>query len=471
MKELFKSRHFKGGLNAVLLSIAVIGIIILLNLLLSKYSYKIDTTQEKVFKLSEQTINVLSGLDKSGKTLNVYLFTTENEFLDLKTKNMIFGLIKQYEKTSNKFLLKTLDIERNPQIARNYGVTDPYDVVFEIDQRTKTVSLPDMFEGEAFNAEQAFTSAINNILNENPSVVYFIQGHKEASLDTMTILKRNIEKEGYIIKTVNLALEGNVPTDASMLIDIGAKEEFAQKEINILKAYFEQGGRAIFLMRTLPESPQIKSVKELLKPYNVNVNDDIAIDPSRNFVGMQNLVIPEYQQNQIVSKLKEISQYYMVIPDSRSISIIDEGNAVKVEPLLESSSNAWGETNIGQYKSEKPKLNTNDNKGPVIYGAYITKELEDSSLFKMVVLGSDLFVLDGVLQSTRSMANIDFMLNSMVALNDKEQTISIRPKPLNIKTLVLKHNQQAVLYYTLIFLLPLTVIVAGIIIWFKRRHL
>lgn len=470
------NKRLKYGLNATILTIIVIGIVVLLNILLSKYSYRKDITENRTYQLSEDTKSVLQRLDSSGKIINVYLFKSGNvmyeNVIDLRNINLIERILKQYDIASKNLKLNIVDIEKNPSIARKYNVNFAYDVAFECDGRTKVISYVDTYDGTSFNGEQAYTSAIIYVMNENPSVVYFIQGHKEVNIDRdMQYLKRQIERQGYVIKTLNIALEGKIPDDASMIIDVGAKSEFAQKEIDVLKQYLDNGGKAIFLTPSFNEDATINSLNKMFNSYGININDDIVIDSSRNFLGIKNLIIPIYKSHEIVNKLNEQNQYYMVIPDPRSISVSKNINNINVVSLLETSPNSWGETNITQYENNQVKLDNTDNKGPLTLAVYATKTVPKNKQMELVVLGNYMFVLDAVYDNTRSGANIDFILNSMGVLSPKQQLVTIKPKPLDIKYIILPSNERKILFFTLVLLIPAAVLLTGLIVWLRRRHL
>lgn len=475
LKNIFKDKKFKHGINAAILTISIIGIIILINILLSRYSFRKDITADKRFELSEQTKSVLNNLDKSGKTVDVTLFTSLNydQYLDLKHKDTIERLLNQYERVTGKFRLKLVDMDRNPAVAEKYGAELPYEVAFDIEGRSKLVSLRDMFEGTDLNAEQAFTSAMIYIMNETPSVVYFIQGHKEMSIDKeLTYIQKYIQREGYLIKTLNIGAQGAIPEDASLLIGIGASIDYAQKEIEILRNYLDNGGRAMFMMSSFYSEPEISAINNMFKTYGIEVNNDTIIDPTKNknFAGIEDMILPEYQSHEIVDQLKNQNEYYMVVPSSRSINIID-GTTSKAESLIKSSADSWGETSIEQYNNQTPAFDSGDKKGPLNVAVYVTKPGVLEKEMRLVVLGNSLLLTNEFFNSIPAVANVDFVLNSMAVLSDNKQFVTIRPKPMEEKTLILPANKQRFWLITLVIVLPLLILTTGMIIWLKRRHL
>lgn len=475
MRNIFKSDAFKSGLNATILTLAVVGIVILLNIILYKHSFKFDVTENKTFELSQQTIDVLNRLDSSNSPIEATLFTSQNyaEILDYKQKDSIDRLIKQYDKLSKNLNLKVIDMDKNPTLARKYAIEFPYEVAFVKGDRIKVAGLRDIFETGEFAGEKVFTSAIMSITNENPIVAYVIQGHKELDLSkTVSYLKAYMGREGYVIDTINIGAEGRVPDDADLLVDIGASTEFSPKEADIIRAYLNNGGKALFLVSSYALEPQIANLNNMFKYFGIAVNNDIAIDPAKNKnLGVQDMIIPSYGADSIVEKLKEQKDYYMAIPGGRSISIQKDVKNIKIEPILISSTESWGETNLGQYKNNIFKKEVNDNPGPLNLAILATKTTADNKEMKLVVVGNDIFISDKVLNDTQAAANIDFVLNSMAVISNNNQLTTIRPKQLSEKTLKLPTNKQNVLLLILIIIIPLIVFIVGIVLWLKRRHL
>ncbi|MDP4267647.1 MAG: Gldg family protein [Bacteroidota bacterium] len=476
MKKFFGDKKFKFGLNATTITILIIGLIVLLNIVLYRYSFKKDFTANKTYEISQQTKDILKNLDNSGKKVDMLLFTSANysNYIDYKQKDLIEQLAQQYDKASSSLTLQRIDIDKNPAIAEKYAVAYPYEIAFTMGDRSKLVGLSDMFSDEGFAGEQSMTSALNYVLNEKPSVLYILQGHKEKNLETdITALKAYMQREGYTIKTHSLTAQGKIPDDASAVIDIGASTEFSATEIGLLKDYLNGGGKALFLMNSYFDQPQISALSDMLKGYGISVNNDIAFDPAanRSVGGSQDIVIPEYQDNPVVAKLKDIKYYFMVVPASRSIDVLPDVKDTTVESLLKTSDESWGETNINDYNNQKAAFDAADKKGPLNVAVVASKTIAPDKEMKIIVSGSDLIISDKFLQITNCQPNMDFVLNSLAELTNNKQLISIRPKPYDQKQLTLPTTTQKVMFIVFVILLPGIVFIIGFIIWLRRRHL
>ena len=137
---------------------------------------------------------------------------------------------------------------------------------------------------------------------------------------------------------------------------------------------------------------------------------------------------------------------------------------VTVEELFSSNERSWGETNL---KSGDAKFDENvDMKGPVPLAAAVTKNLSDNKKTRMVVIGDSDFASNGFFGSQ---GNGNLFLNTVTWLAQDENFISIRPKNPEDRRLTMTEAQGRLVSYVSVLLLPLSILVAGVSVWMKRR--
>lgn len=108
------------GTNAVIFSVAVIGIFIILTLFLNSIgTFQVDLTKNKQYTLSDQTITTLQGLDQNVEAL-VFLNSQDAEVYTRE----VTDLLAEYHKVNSKLEVKTYDLLTNPTLAKQYGVTE-----------------------------------------------------------------------------------------------------------------------------------------------------------------------------------------------------------------------------------------------------------------------------------------------------------------------------------------------------------
>ncbi|MBT3275439.1 MAG: ABC transporter, partial [Spirochaetales bacterium] len=114
-----------------------------------------------------------------------------------------------------------------------------------------------------------------------------------------------------------------------------------------------------------------------------------------------------------------------------------------------------------------------DKKGPVDIAVAITKrkmDMNEPEGHRIVVAGNAGFV--GPIPPFGTLKpNVDFFMNTLSWLNKRDDSISVRSK--SLFTFPLRISGQMQLIYAAIFviLLPLGILITGLVIWLRRRHL
>ena len=145
-----------------------------------------------------------------------------------------------------RFVDPRWDIGAADRLVRR-GV-DRESIVFEKGRRMAVVPV-----GESGCGERLCASAIRSIsvLMRRRSV-YWTAGHGESSFldyDTfgMSDIARDLSREGFQNKRLDLASEQQIPGDCALILIAGAKEDFSRAEAGRLDAYLREGGRLLVL--------------------------------------------------------------------------------------------------------------------------------------------------------------------------------------------------------------------------------
>jgi len=107
--------------------------------------------------------------------------------------------------------------------------------------------------------------------------------------------------------------------------------------------------------------------------------------------------------------------------------------------------------------------------------AIVMKTISEEKKSKLIIYANELFAMDMPVQingyqmyTVNLYNNEDLILNSLAYLNEREDTITIRKDYQNVNYTVTE--QQNIIIMTIIFVLPVVIIIAGIIIWQIRRR-
>jgi ABC-2 type transport system permease protein len=139
-------------------------------------------------------------------------------------------------------------------------------LVFEKGRRLVSIAFSDGCD------ERACATAVRRLTAPSQRrAVCWTYGHGESGFDVygpwgMSDIARELVREGYVNKSVDLAADGGIPPDCALIVVAGAKTDFSRVEIGRLDAYLKQGGRLLALM----SSPESGGVSRLLPTWGVH---------------------------------------------------------------------------------------------------------------------------------------------------------------------------------------------------------
>lgn len=473
VKETGKKRSTVARANLTLVAVAMLGIVCGLNYVVSRHPVRFDLTSSKVFTLSSQTQELLKKLTQE---VNVtFLTSSKRSSAEIQRAQQ---LLEEYSKISTKFKLKVVDVDKNPSEAKRLNIHEYNTVVFESGPNRKDVLQRDyvtyaMGQGRQptpkFQGEGAFTSALVKMGDTTRLTFYLTEGHGEKDFnnpqqDGMNNFKDMLEKENYTINPLNLPKTGKIPDDAAVVAVIGPTKSFQASEVALLQTYLKKGGKMILCVDPLANA----GLDALLRDYGVKLDNDIVVDPvSHNFMDARE-VIPQYSYHAIVEKLTE-GKIASIIPFARSLQKVDPVlKGVTQTPFLQTTDKGWGVTNFKQKRLEfHPGV---DLKGPVILAMaceWAAPETPDKKT-RLVVIGSSSFLSN---QYLPAVGNLDVGLNSFSWAAVEENKISIHPKEDENRVVNLSNVTANLVFYLTVVIIPGGVLIAGVVVWYRRKSL
>ncbi len=471
IKQSFNNKNFKYGGYATLFTILLIGLLTVLNLLIEQIPLKLDWSQNKIFSLSKQSYKILTNLKQD---ITIYaLYQSGQENTD------ITEILRKYSDHTNKVQLKFIDPNKNPGFIKRY-IKDGDNLSFgsliiESGKRFKVISSQDLFNFDYSNpyqptvtslaVEQRVTGAIMYLKSGKTPTVYSLEGHGEKSLP-LEILKQ-LETENYTLTPVNL-YTNPLPKDMNILLVNSPQQDLTGNELNKIRQFLISGGRAVFMVDLLNRA--LPNLQNLFQSYGIALQQ-IAIVEGDNTRYIQNnplWIQPEMSSHQILKPLIS-DKMPVIIPVAQGIKFLDtKKRSLKIESLLATSNSAWGKTDLNTTSLEKTK---NDLQGPFSIAVAITEQSSenDSKESKIVVIGNSMFISSEIISSIPGNAN--FLMNSFNWLENKKDTLAIKPKNLLAMRLDINAFQTLLLSGFVVIIIPLVVFGTGLMVWLRRRHL
>ncbi len=455
--KMLKARQTKYAAYAIIYILVVVAIVVVANVLADRYNKTYDGTANKRYSLSDQTAKIAKGLKQDA---TITYFNQSTRFQQAK------DLLDQYTNLSPKVHVKYVDPDKEPQIAREAGIKSYPTAIVQIGAKKE--------EAKSMT-EEGITGAFIRDLKNNTRTVCFVSGSGEHQIDDTdrtgySHLKDLLGKDEYTARSINLLQKAEVPNDCTVLVVGGPSSDYQPPEVDAIKKYVEDGGRALFML-----DPPLKlgrseiadndALTGLLQTWGVSLQKDLILDmnPIGQLVGLgpQVALVSSYDSHPIVSQMKGTATGF---PLSRSLEI-KNGDKTTVEKLFGSSDTSLATTNLSS-----PAVNPNDpknKKGPMTIAAAGTYRTgKENSQGRFVVLGSSSWAANSFINFN---GNRDLALNTMNWLSSDEDLISIRPKEQDDRRITMTRAQLTLVRTTSQFLLPLFVVVAGVGVWWRRR--
>ena len=471
------SQRTKFNVATIFTAVLIIAAVVVTNLLIGAVATRIDTkidlTSDKILDFSDETKNVLKNLEQE---VNIYSLIPE--ILPLaegahasigEASDMVHQILEKYSQMSKFVNYKRIDTTKNPEFLQKYEglAIDEFSIIFECGKNTKSVNINDIIGvnyseavgtvmTQSLTAEHKFTNAIVNVSNTNSIKVGVVSGHGETAFET---IKANLlEPENYASVEVNL-LNGDVPEDVNLLVIMSPVKDFSSEEIKVLDKYFDQGGNVQLLLDFTNEKTPV--LDSYLKEWGITAYNGYVVEQDQSKVngGTPVNIYPDINENPITNDLIE-GNYRVLYPQARGMKI-ETTNHVEFHPLLTSSNDSYIKVDF-----ESMEKSSNDIEGPAVVAAILARYGENGNP-KFVVMGGT-----GIFAGTQySAANMDFYYNSISYMTGNESSIYIRPKDISPNVLLLTQQQGLTIAAVTVVLIPVLILVAGFIIWIKRRHL
>ena len=143
---------------------------------------------------------------------------------------------------------------------------------------------------------------------------------------------------------------------------------------------------------------------------------------------------------------------------------------IEIASLLSTTKDSYIRTDLANMSLLKQP---GDQAGPVDLAVAIQQmpsSLDEPEGYRLVVSGNGNFI--GYIEPFGTLkANIEFFLNSLSWLDKRSESISVRSKSLFTFPLQISGTLQLVYAAIFVILIPLGILITGLIIWLRRRHL
>ena len=487
------------GLNVTTQIILAAIIVFLVNYLGFERFGRWDLSRNRKYTLSPLTRHVLGSLKKE---LKVYVFLSPNG--NQSAGGELFGdieaLLKEYEYAGKRRVhVETVDPYRDLTRARElqdkykFGPNDNQ-VILDYDGRQKSIPAATMadyggsglFEDQTqtvkdFRGEQVLTSALIQLVEERPTKIAVITGHGEPVVSEDADLSRfrsALEHQNFVIQDLSLEGLAKIPNDLVAVIVAGPQYDLNEQETNLLRHYWDDGGRLLVLLNGRAKTPVLDN---FLNQLGVEPAIDLIVTTVKTGIEEESITLDVYGHFLNATPfLKPMADAVGFLPGgTRSIEVNESKlKALGIratKALVPAIDTYWGEKDDFLANNADPAFHAGvDLKPPLVVGWALEKgAVEDQSIqvrssSRMVVLGNADFIRDESL--TRSAPDTNFLLLGMNWLTDRQTLLAIPPKENPIYMLDLRPGQMKEIVLIVVGGIPMLAAFLGIFVWAARRR-
>ncbi len=485
------SRHFALGAYSIIGIVIAIAIFVFVNIGVGKIPAEytsFDLTYNKMYMLSDETKNYIKGIDSE---VNMYVLGTESNYDESVKKTLEY-----YDSASDKIKVTYVDPSVNPRFYANYTSSAPSSgsIIVVSDLRSKVVDYEDLYEKETsmnyytysmdseitgYDAEGQITGAIDYVLSGDMPKLYLTEGHGETALDktyTAALSKANIEHE-----SINLMSLDAVPEDAGCVLLNGPTGDISEDDLAKLTAYLDRGGKVVLTLSLTDE--ELANLNRLVGYMHRGINQGLVLeDEPARYYDSKIFLVPRIEPSEQTAEIYGAG-YNVFAPYNMGIIVPEETDgSVEIETFLETSASAYIKEDYLNMTTDA--RSDTDPAGPFPIGVSAVKvsdaagsgddagegtgETASTDRAEMVVFSS-VTMFTQAADAMVSSANQKVFIATVGRYMGKENTITIPVKSFDLGYLSTTYADIIVIGLATIVLIPIALIVAGIVIWARRR--
>ena len=448
------NRRLRTGSGSLLMSIAVLGVLVALNLLASRGAQAWDLTRSRINTLAPQSALAARSLESDLLVIGLFRAGAGGD------QSQAEALVALYEAESPRIRYRSENFDLDVADVHTYSVREPNTLV--LDYRGKTQLLT-----PALQTEQDFTAALLKLEAGHTPVVCWAAGaggrsrsdtgQRGYSAVADILARNNFQIEDVLITDVTA-----VPPDCDELTLIAPSVPLSDETIKAIGDYMAAGGSLLIAGDPWPETPAAAaSLNEVLKPYGLAFSGALVVetDASRAFDVITPAVFV-YGRSPITRDIQGVASFF------------PQTTAIKGAPDPAASVVVIGATTRSSYAISAPRQDLGrqaaDEAGPFV----MMETLEvpaGAKKARIVMVGTTGFAENRVLPPSSNDANLELALGTFQWLAREDALISIPPKPARALPLTVTRQDQSTIIFVTIFLMPGLIVFAGVMVWWRRR--
>ena len=475
--EIIKSKWLIKGTTTLLLVAIIIAGYVLINYGVSKLKIEdIDCTEKKLYSLSDETKTKMKELEKE----------VTIQLINMSSSTYVIEYANKYPTISKKINVEEIsDLSSRVDLQTKYNLGDSDSlIVVKSGEKEKTLTLSNLYtydyssNKQIDKTEEAITNAIIEVTLDEKPHIYILSG--KAYYNTEQALSSVVSKlkdESNDVDYLDILTKGEVPSDCNCLVITTLEQDLSELERDKILDYINNGGKILMLTSQNMLENDTPNFDKVLEQYGITLGYGSIFeqDSSRMLQDSPNMIKTDVNasfMNKLDMKIK------MCLINAGKIEFANDDKlkelGVTYETVASTSDKAFVRTKF-DIKSNS-RTDEDSEEGSFIVGAYITKSISEDKKSQLIIYSNELFASNVQIPinakyytyAVELYNNEDVIINSISHLTEREDIISIRKT--NETENYSVTDQEDVIVKTIIFVVPMLIILIGITVWMYRRR-
>ena len=493
--SFFESEKFKHGSTATAFTAIFIAVIVLLNVFVGMLSDKYPSMNFDVTKAGNNSLSsdALSVIDKVKTKVDITICASKqaceaNSVTSSTSSSVDYAQVSRLfseaaERNSN-ISLSYVDLDKQPMFAAEYKSDNiaAGDIVVKSDKRHRVLTSSDLFKTSyssdysssttTSNVDSSLASSLNSVISETMPIASFDTAHSEQmSTDGY---KHLLENNSFETKTFNL-LTDKIPDNTQLLVLGCPTSDLTDGEVAKIDAFLSNKSSTLsrsLLVTTSAGASSLAKLGSYLNEWGLSADTSAAIEETNQQKYVQT-PLAIYTEVQSSLSLGGSSSTYagVLAPNTAPVSFKSDSVANrKIYALIKSSA-----TSV-LLKTSGNSTTTSDQAAQTV--AALSQQsitVGGKTVHASVILSGSTTMFDSSLLSTSVVGNMQYLgdlSRYATGTNNTATQISSTSKELYAQDISVTSQMISLLGYGVFtILIPLIVMIAGIIVYRKRRAL
>ena len=509
-QALFKKGSYSAAITAAFIA-AVIVLNILVGALSDRFVLEFDMSTEKINSISEENLDFIKSVEdkvevvvcadadeyaSGGMAYYAQQYSVQQGQSDADYYKQTINLIDRYADYNKKINVKYIDIQSSEflPISEEYNTEQlTYgDVIVSCEKngnkRHKKVGFEDIYsltEDQTYaaygmsastlsgnNIETALTSAISYVTSNETKKLAFITGH--STNDLTQIYQNTLKLNNYEIDIISDSIINSIPEKYDAVVIAAPNTDFMGDELDAISAFLDNNGKLdkglIFIADVT--APYLTNLYDFLAQWGIAVDEGIVFETEEgNHMPDDPMTLGSYSSG--ADKITQNVQICITGSNVPLSAAFESENGIKVTSLVETPA-----TTVAAPKGTAANWTGADKYTPQSYSTIIQAVKEDYDddnnpiASYVMAFGSVEFIYSDYAEYEQVQNKNMTLAVAERAVGAEDGGVYFAPKTISEESFAEKVTEQStgVIRIIFMFLLPIASLVAGVVIYIKRRN-